>query len=176
MHRNWPMTTCYFQLCCPQSHTSTDSIAHLSFKLFCNSLETSHNLSIYWWKETEEMALDVTSKNLGNSLKTTKRSNWRHCNIERDSGKGKNVIVTTMALEVCSASCRDCRNRQQRLWSQAAREHCQWPYTTVQLVVASKRESEQWFSDVKHTFINHVKRHNYWAMLWISIIVMTYHI
>ena len=146
------------------------------FKLFCNSLETSHNLSIYWWKETEEMALDVTSKNLGNSLKTTKRSNWRHCNIERDSGKGKNVIVTTMALEVCSASCRDCRNRQQRLWSQAAREHCQWPYTTVQLVVASKRESEQWFSDVKHTFINHVKRHNYWAMLWISIIVMTYHI
>ena len=32
---------------------------------------------------------------------------------------------------------------QQRLWSQAAREHCQWPYTTVQLVVASKRESEE---------------------------------
>ena len=78
-------------------------------------------------------------------------------------GKGKNVIVTTMALEVCSASCRDYRNRQQRLWSQAAREHCQWPYTTVQLVVASKRESEERFSDVKHTFINHVKRHNYWA-------------
>ena len=65
------------------THPSTDSITHLSLELFCNSPQTSHNLCILIAvarKETEKMALDVTSKNLGSSLKKQQeRSNWRHC-------------------------------------------------------------------------------------------------